>query len=64
MWPTPRGRESVIASRAGSTKGVISGLTQPIYLSDLPHIFDHGVTEEEVCQVLSQMGEELPGRDG
>jgi hypothetical protein len=31
--------------------------------SDLPHIFDHGVTEEEVRQVLSRMGEELPGRD-
>jgi hypothetical protein len=29
----------------------------------LPHIFDHGVTEEEVQQVLSRAGEELPGSD-
>ena len=31
--------------------------------TDLPHIFDHGVTEEEVRQVLSRRGEELPGSD-
>jgi hypothetical protein len=31
--------------------------------TDLPHIFDHGVTEEEVRQVLRRAGEELPGRD-
>src|SRR6266478_5863825 len=31
--------------------------------NDLPHIFDHGVTEEEVRHVLSRAGEELPGRD-
>lgn len=29
----------------------------------LPHIFDHGVTEEEVEQVLRRAGEELPGSD-
>ena len=29
----------------------------------LPHIHDHGVTEEEVQQVLSRAGEELPGSD-
>jgi hypothetical protein len=29
----------------------------------LPHIFDHGVTEEEVRQVLSRAGEEFPGTD-
>ena len=29
----------------------------------LPHIFDHGVTEEEVRQVLSRTGEEFPGSD-
>jgi hypothetical protein len=29
----------------------------------LPHIYDHGVTEEEVQQVLSRAGEELPGSD-
>jgi hypothetical protein len=29
----------------------------------LPHIFDHGVTDEEVQQVLSRRGEEFPGRD-
>jgi len=29
----------------------------------LPHIYDHGVTEDEVRQVLSQPGQELPGRD-
>lgn len=29
--------------------------------TDLPHIFDHGVTAEEVRQVLSRTGEELPG---
>jgi len=32
--------------------------------TDLPHIFDHGVSEDEVRQVLSRTGEELPGRDG
>jgi hypothetical protein len=31
--------------------------------TDLPHIFDHGVTEDEVRQVLSRTGEELPGSD-
>ena len=29
----------------------------------LPHIYDHGVTEEEVQQVLSRSGEEFPGSD-
>lgn len=31
--------------------------------TDLPHIFDHGVTEDEVRQVLSRAGEEFPGSD-
>ena len=31
--------------------------------TDMPHIFDHGVSEDEVRQVLSRTGEELPGRD-
>jgi hypothetical protein len=31
--------------------------------TDLPHIFDHGVTEDEVRQVLSRTGEEFPGTD-
>ena len=31
--------------------------------TDLPHIFDHGVTEDEVRQVLSRTGEEFPGSD-
>lgn len=29
----------------------------------LPHVYDHGVTEEEVRQILSRPGEEFPGRD-
>jgi hypothetical protein len=29
----------------------------------LPHIFDHGVTTDEVQQVLSRPGEEHAGRD-
>ena len=29
----------------------------------LPHTYDHGVTEEEVQQVLSRAGEEFPGSD-
>jgi hypothetical protein len=29
----------------------------------LPHIYDHGITEEEVQQVMSRTGEEFPGRD-
>jgi hypothetical protein len=29
-----------------------------------PHIADHGVTEDEVRQVLGRAGEEFPGRDG
>ena len=28
----------------------------------LPHIYDHGVTEEQVQQVLSRPGQDLPGR--
>lgn len=31
--------------------------------TELPHIYEHGVTEEEVRQVLSRAGEEYPGRD-
>jgi hypothetical protein len=31
--------------------------------TDLPHIFDHGVSEEEVRQILSRAGEEIPGSD-
>jgi hypothetical protein len=31
--------------------------------TDLPHIFDHGISEEEVRQVLSRTGEEFPGSD-
>lgn len=29
----------------------------------LPHIYDHGVTEDEVQQVLRRPGEEFPGTD-
>jgi hypothetical protein len=29
----------------------------------LPHIYDHGVTEEEVRQVLGRQGEEFAGSD-
>jgi hypothetical protein len=32
--------------------------------SGLPHIFDHGVSKEEVRQVIARTGEEFPGRDG
>ena len=32
--------------------------------SSLPHIFNHGVTEEEVRQVLSRTAEDFPGTDG
>jgi hypothetical protein len=32
--------------------------------SEQPHIFGHGVIEEEVRQVLGRPGEEFPGRDG
>ena len=28
----------------------------------LPHIYGHGVTEEEVYQVLASRGEDLPGK--
>jgi hypothetical protein len=28
-----------------------------------PHVFQHGVTEDEVRQVLRRPGEEFPGRD-
>ena len=30
----------------------------------LPHIFDHGVTEDEVRQVLSRRAEDFPGTAG
>ena len=29
-----------------------------------PHIYNHGVTEEEVRQVLAHPGEDRPGSDG
>lgn len=29
-----------------------------------PHIYDHGVTEEEVEEVLERPGEARPGREG
>lgn len=29
-----------------------------------PHIYRHGVTEEEVSEVLSSPGEDRPGREG
>jgi hypothetical protein len=32
--------------------------------TELPHIFDHGVNEQEVREVLSRTGEELPGSNG
>jgi hypothetical protein len=31
--------------------------------TELPHIYGHGVTEEEVEYVLRHSGEDLPGRD-
>jgi hypothetical protein len=31
--------------------------------TNLPHFYDHGVTEEEVRQVLTRPGEEFPGSD-
>lgn len=31
--------------------------------TQLPHIYDHGVTEEEVRQILSRPVEEMPGDD-
>ena len=33
-------------------------------VTDQPHVYDHGVTEDEVWQVLGRAGEEFPGRDG
>ena len=32
--------------------------------TDQPHIFEHGVTEEEVRQVLSRPGEDRAGTEG
>jgi hypothetical protein len=32
--------------------------------TDEPHIYGHGVTEEEVEDVLGDPGEDLPGRQG
>jgi hypothetical protein len=32
--------------------------------TDLPHIYDHDVEEEEVEDVLDNPGEDRPGRDG
>ncbi len=29
-----------------------------------PHIYQHGVTEEEVAEVLRKPGEDRPGREG
>jgi Domain of unknown function (DUF4258) len=30
----------------------------------LPHIFDHGVTEDEVVEILATPEEDQPGKDG
>ena len=32
--------------------------------SGQPHIFDHGVTEDEVVEVLARSGKDTPGADG
>ena len=32
--------------------------------TELPHIYNHDVSELEVIEVLEQPGEDLPGRDG
>jgi hypothetical protein len=32
--------------------------------TDLPHIYEHGVTEEEVTEVLLGIGEDLPAKRG
>lgn len=32
--------------------------------SEEPHIVGHGVTEEDVCDVLTRPLEDRPGRDG
>ena len=31
---------------------------------NLPHIYEHRVTEDEVEDILSQPGEDRPGREG
>ena len=32
--------------------------------TDVPHIYNHGVNEDEVEEVLSNAGEDRPGREG
>lgn len=32
--------------------------------NDLPHIYEHNVSEDEVEDVLRRPGEDLPGREG
>lgn len=32
--------------------------------TDAPHIYQHGIDEEEVMDVLSSPGEDRPGREG
>lgn len=32
--------------------------------TDLPHIYEHGVTEQEVTEVLLGIGEDLPAKRG
>jgi hypothetical protein len=32
--------------------------------TDLPHIYDHGISEDEVAQVLRSAGEDLPADRG
>ena len=32
--------------------------------TDAPHIYKHGIDEEEVMDVLSSPGEDRPGREG
>jgi hypothetical protein len=32
--------------------------------TNLPHIYNHHVTEDEVEDILSRPGEDLPGREG
>jgi hypothetical protein len=32
--------------------------------TDEPHIYNHGITESEVLQILNHPGEDLPAADG
>lgn len=70
QWQPPMersARSAVGACRAKSLLSILVRVHLHFYLDSVtgqPHIWNHGVDEEEVKEVLTHPGEDRPGRDG